>query len=137
MLQYNREESTFEEANESDMTVDSGVYAEYMPIIEALREKHGFDIDFIDLRAISGFADAFIVVTARSEINARTLREAAEDAMDAMGLQYKVEGENSTRWSLIDAGDVIVHVFSRDGREFYKLERLWGDAPSIRFENEE
>ena len=119
------------------MTVDSGVYAEYMPIIEALREKHGFDIDFIDLRGVSGFADAFIIATARSEINARTLREAAEEAMDSMGLRYKVEGENSARWSLIDAGDVIVHVFSREGREFYKLERLWGDAPSIRFEGEE
>ncbi len=121
----------------SDMTVDSGVYAEYMPIIEALRGKHGFDIDFIDLRTVSGFADAFIIATARSEINARTLRDAAEEAMDAMGLRYKVEGENSARWSLIDAGDVIVHIFSREGREFYKLERLWGDAPSIRFEDED
>lgn len=121
----------------NNMTADSGVYMEYMPIIEALRGKHGFDIDFIDLRAVSGFADAFIIATARSEINARTLREAAEEAMDAMGLRYKVEGENSARWSLIDAGDVIVHVFSREGREFYKLERLWGDAPSIRFEDEE
>jgi ribosome-associated protein len=120
-----------------NMTADSGVCAEYMPIIEALREKHGFDIDFIDLRGISGFADAFIVATARSEINARTLREAAEDAMDGMGLNYKAEGENSARWSLIDAGDVIVHIFSREGREFYKLERLWGDAPSIRFANDE
>ncbi|MDL2263395.1 ribosome silencing factor [Synergistaceae bacterium OttesenSCG-928-I11] len=119
------------------MTVDSSVYAEYMPIIEALQGKHGFDIDFIDLRGVSGFADAFIIATARSEINARTLREAAEEAMDSMGLRYKVEGETSTRWSLIDAGDVIVHVFSREGREFYKLERLWGDAPSIRFEGEE
>lgn len=112
-------------------------YEEYIPIIEALRDKHALDIDFIDLRNISGFADAFILATARSEINARTLREVVEDAMDVLGLSYKVEGENSSKWSLIDAGHVIVHVFSRDGREFYKLERLWGDAPSIRFADED
>ena len=71
------------------------------------------------------------------EINATTLREAAEDAMDAMGLAYKTEGETSSKWSLIDAGDVVVHIFSRNGRDFYKLERLWDDAPSIRFESED
>lgn len=119
------------------MSLDKSVYGEYMPVIEALRGKHGFDIDFIDLRGISGFADAFIIATARSEINARTLREAATDALDEMGLSYKVEGENSARWSLIDAGDIVVHIFNRDGRDFYRLERLWGDAPSIRFETED
>lgn len=108
---------------------------EYRPIIEALRAKHAEDLDLIDLSGISGFADAFIIVTARSEINARTLREAAEEALDSMGLAYKVEGESSSRWCLIDAGHVVVHIFSRQGREFYNLERLWGDAPITRFEN--
>lgn len=110
---------------------------EYMPIIEALQAKHGQDIDLIDLSNISGFADAFIIATARSEINARTLREAAEDALDTMGLSYKIEGETSARWCLIDAGYIVVHIFSRNGREFYNLERLWGDAPIVRFENTE
>lgn len=110
---------------------------EYMPIIEALQSKHGLDIDLIDLSGISGFADVFIIATARSEINARTLREAAEDALDSMGLAYKIEGETSSRWCLIDAGYIVVHVFSRSGREFYNLERLWGDAPIVRFENVE
>ena len=132
-----RELTTTAEASINDKKVDRSVYEEYLPIIEALQNKHGFDIDFIDLRTISGFADAFIIATARSEINARTLREAAEDAMEEMGLAYKVEGETSKRWCLIDAGHVVVHIFSRDGREFYKLERLWGDAPMERFESEE
>ncbi len=111
--------------------------AEYMPIIEALQSKHGQEIDLIDLSGISGFADAFIIATARSEINARTLRDAAEEALDSMGLAYKVEGETSSRWCLIDAGHVVVHIFSRNGREFYNLERLWGDAPIQRFESPE
>ncbi len=118
-------------------TVEKGVYEEYLPIIEALQSKHALDIDFIDLRAVSGFADAFIIATARSELNATTLREATEEAMDEMGLNYKIEGETSSRWNLIDAGDIVVHIFSRTGRDFYKLERLWDDAPSIRFKSEE
>lgn len=128
---------------EEDMTtiqkveVEQDVYREYLPIIEALQAKHALDIDFIDLRDISGFADTFIIATARSEINARTLREAVEEALDTMKLSYKIEGEMSSKWSLVDAGYLIVHIFSRDGREFYKLERLWGDAPTIRFESEE
>jgi ribosome-associated protein len=122
---------------EEVMTVDKSVYDEYMPIIEALESKHGYDIDFIDLRGISGFADAFIIATARSDINARTLREAAEEAMDSMGLACKIEGQDSAKWSLLDAGHVVVHIFTKAGREFYRLERLWGDAPSIRFEAED
>lgn len=116
---------------------EKSAYEEYLPIIETLQAKHALDIDFIDLKDISGFADAFIIATARSEINARTLRDSAEEALDSMGLSYKIEGEMSSRWSLIDAGHVIVHIFSRDGREFYNLERLWGDAPAMRFDSEE
>jgi ribosome-associated protein len=112
-------------------------YGEFMPIIEALESKHGLDIDFIDLRGISGFADAFIITTSRSEVNAQALSDAALDALDRMGLAYKTEGGSGAKWRLIDAGHVVIHIFSREGREFYKLERLWGDAPSKRFESEE
>jgi ribosome-associated protein len=119
------------------MTVDAGIYEEYAPIIEAIQAKHGLDIDFIDLKSISGFADAFIIATARSEINARTIQESVEEALDSMGYAYKVEGQTSSKWRLIDAGGIVIHIFSRDGREFYKLERLWGDAPSKRFESED
>ncbi|MDR0616056.1 MAG: ribosome silencing factor [Synergistaceae bacterium] len=108
-----------------------------MPIIGALESKHGLDIVFLDLSGISGFADAFIIATARSEVNAQTLSDAATDALDSMGMSYKIEGASGSKWRLIDAGHVVVHVFSREGREFYKLERLWGDAPAKRFESEE
>ncbi|MDR1019211.1 MAG: ribosome silencing factor [Synergistaceae bacterium] len=108
-----------------------------MPIIEALQSKHAMDIDFFDLRGVSGFADAFIIATARSQVNAQALNDAVTDALDVMGLPYKAEGEPGTKWRLIDAGYVVIHLFSREGREFYKLERLWGDSPSKRFESEE
>ena len=110
---------------------------EYMPVIEALKGNHASDLDFIDLRSVSGFTDAFIIATALSEINARALLDATTEALDKMELDYKVEGAESARWRLVDAGNAIIHIFNRAGREFYKLERLWGDAPSIRFESED
>jgi len=109
----------------------------YIPIIEALRGKHALDVAFIDLRTVSGFADAFIIASARSEINARTLVDAVTDKLDGTGIDYKVEGAESTRWKLIDAGNAVIHIFSKAGREFYKLERLWGDAPTTVFEDDD
>jgi ribosome-associated protein len=110
---------------------------EYMPIIKALQDKHALDVILIDLRLVSGFADAFVVATARSEINASALMDAVTEALDVKGISYKVEGAESSRWKLIDAGNVVIHVFSKAGRNFYDLERLWGDAPTFRFESEE
>ena len=61
---------------------NSSFIGKYMPIIDALRGKHALDVAFIDLRTVSGFADAFIIVSARSDINARTLLEAATEKLD-------------------------------------------------------
>ena len=110
---------------------------EYMPIIDALRGKHALDVAFIDLRSVSGFADAFIIASARSDINARTLLDAVTDKLDEAGTSYRVEGTESARWKLIDAGNAVIHIFNKAGREFYKLERLWGDAPMETFDDGE
>ena len=116
---------------------DSRFIDEYMPIIDALRGKHALDVAFIDLRSVSGFADAFIIASARSDINARALLEAVTDKLDESGTGYRVEGSESARWKLIDAGNAVIHIFNKAGREFYKLERLWGDAPTETFEDGE
>ena len=110
---------------------------EYTPIIDALIGKHALDVAFIDLRNVSEFADAFIIASARSDINARTLLEVVTEKLDEASTVYKVEGADSARWKLIDAGDAVIHIFNKAGREFYKLERLWGDAPTTKFENNE
>ena len=54
-----------------------------------------------------------------------------------MGIGYRVEGETSTRWTLIDAGDLIVNILSREGRDFYRLDSLWGDAPTEKFKDKD
>ncbi|MDO4560261.1 MAG: ribosome silencing factor [bacterium] len=107
--------------------------APYMPLIEALLDKHATEVSVHNLSELSGFADVFIVAIARSELNARTLKDTAGDVLDEMGISYRIEGENSTRWTLMDAGDLIVNILSREGRDFYRLDSLWGDAPTEKF----
>ena len=107
--------------------------APYMPLVEALLDKHASEVSVHDLSDISGFADVFIVAIARSELNARTLKDTVGDVLDDMGIKYRVEGENSSRWTLVDAGDLIVNILSREGRDFYRLDSLWGDVPTKKF----
>ena len=94
-------------------------------VTAALEAKNGENIISLDLKNKGGLADAFILVTGNSDTHMRTLSDAAEEALEREGRKCRTEGEQSLNWRLIDAGDVVVHVFSHKGREFYRLERLW------------
>lgn len=94
-------------------------------ITTALEAKNGEDILTLDLKGRGGLADAFILVTGNSETHMRTLTDAAEEVLLRNGRKCKAEGAESSNWRLLDGGDVVVHVFSHKGREFYRLERLW------------
>lgn len=94
-------------------------------ITQALEEKNGEDIITLNLKGRGGLADAFVLVTGNSETHMKTLAETAEEVLERAGSKCRIEGENSLNWRLIDAGDVVVHVFSHKGRDFYRLERLW------------
>lgn len=107
---------------------------EFTPILEALADKRGLDILLMDLSATSSIAEGFILVTSNSDIHMKTLRDIARESLDKMGIASTVEGENSNQWSLIDGGYIVIHIFSRQGREFYQLEKTWGDAPSTTYE---
>ncbi|MDY6400356.1 MAG: ribosome silencing factor [Synergistales bacterium] len=94
-------------------------------VIAALEAKNGENIISLDLKNKGSLADTFVIVTGNSETHMKTLAEAAEEALEREGRRCKIEGEHSVNWRLIDAGDIVVHVFSHKGREFYRLERLW------------
>ena len=94
-------------------------------IAAALEAKSGENILTLDLRNKGSLSDAFVLVTGNSEVHMKTLIETAEEVLDQSGRNCKVEGAESSNWRLLDAGDVVVHVFSHKGREFYRLERLW------------
>lgn len=110
---------------------------EFDYLYNALADKRGLDIVAMDMEGAAAISDTFVLVTANSEIHMSTLRDAALEALHSKGLQSMVEGYDSSQWRLIDAGEVVVHVFSRAGRDHYKLEKLWGDAPTFHFTYED
>lgn len=109
----------------------------YRWLLDALEEKSGEDIVLMDLSSVGALSDVFVLVTGNSEVHMKTLMDAAEEALERHGLPCRLEGEMSSNWRLVDAGNVVVHVFSRKGRDFYRLERLWGDAETLSREQSE
>lgn len=78
-------------------------------------------------------ADTFAIVTGRSKIQTRAIADAVVEAVERQGYQVsRVEGYSDGTWILIDLGNVIVHVFTPEQREFYNLERLWATTPQRR-----
>ena len=86
----------------------------------------------LDLRGMAAFADYFVICHGTSE---RQVQSLAEDVVERVkaetGRRPAIEGLNGSEWALLDYGDFLVHVFSEAGREYYRLETLWGDAPRI------
>jgi ribosome-associated protein len=100
-----------------------------------LRDKHAEDVIHIDVSECSGVTDVFLVASATSEVQMNALLGAVEDALDERKELHRTEGETSSRWRLVDAGGVVVHLFSREARDYYRLERLFPDAPIRRYES--
>jgi len=101
--------------------------------VRCAADKKGMDIRVLDLRQIASFTEFFIVA---SGANQRQVQAIADEITEQMKKQLnsrpsRVEGYNSGEWVLLDFGDFIVHVFDKDAREFYDLERLWRDAQKV------
>lgn len=105
----------------------------YKQIIDALLDKHALEVSVHNLSEVSGFTEAFIVAIARSDLHAKTLRDTASEMLDKMNLPHRLEGEDSSRWCLMDAGHLVVNILSREGRDYYRLDSLWGDAPAKKY----
>lgn len=105
-------------------------------IVGALKDKLAEDITLIDLSKESSFADAFVLATGNSDVHMKTLLDHVAEALDKLGLAYRIEGENSPRWILLDAGNIVINIFSREGRNFYRLESIWANSETIRIEQE-
>ena len=90
----------------------------------------------IDLRGISDAADYFVICTGTSEPHVRALAgDVVATLREAGHKPWHVEGTESLRWVLVDLVDIVIHIFGKEARGFYALERLWGDGAMTRFDN--
>ncbi|HEX2167749.1 MAG TPA: ribosome silencing factor [Longimicrobiales bacterium] len=98
--------------------------------VELAADRKGVDMLVMDLRGISNATDFFLLVSGTSDMHARSIAENIIEELKKEDVRPShVEGLRTGRWVLIDYIDFVVHVFHPAAREFYQLERLWGDAP--------
>jgi len=103
-----------------------------LAIAQAGLDKKAEDVTVLDVRGLTSYADYFVVMTADSERQAGAIADHLEQTMKAKGVsKVGVEGYEGGRWILVDYGDVVAHVMSRESRGFYDLEGLWADAPRL------
>jgi ribosome-associated protein len=101
-------------------------------MMRVIDEKKGKDPVALNLQGISLIADYFVICHGNSETQVKAIADEIKDKAEQHGLEIKrIEGLDTARWVLIDLGDVVVHVFHREEREYYNLERLWSDAKVI------
>ena len=102
---------------------------------QALDEKKGEDIKIIDISNVSVLADYFIIANGKNDSQVHALVDAVEEELDKNGFTVKQrEGYGLGSWVLLDFGEIIVHVFDRENRLFYDLERIWRDGKTVGLE---
>jgi len=100
-------------------------------ISDVIFTKKGFNVLVIDLRKLVTFTDYFVVCSADSDTQVKAIADQVDKALSDEGIKcWHREGLKALNWVLLDYVDVVVHIFRKDAREFYNLEKLWGDAPS-------
>ncbi|RTE08519.1 ribosome silencing factor [Paenibacillus whitsoniae] len=101
-------------------------------VINAVEDKKGMDIVTLDLNGISLIADYFVICHGNSETQVQAIATEARKKAHEYGVNIRsYEGIDTARWVLLDLGDVVLHVFHRDDRSYYNIERLWSDAKVV------
>lgn len=112
------------------MTRSSIEVLEY--VVKAADAKFAEDIVALEMKDVSLLADYFVITHANSERQLNAIAKSILDAADENGQTVRrVEGKDNGKWVLIDLGDVIIHLFSEEERDFYNLEKLWSDAEQV------
>lgn len=101
-------------------------------LVKAMDDKLGSHIVAIDMRDASPIFDTFVLCTAGNERMMQAIKDNIEEACEKNGYDIKsIEGLRSSKWLLIDLGDIVCHIFDAGERDHYNLEKLWGDMPRI------
>lgn len=104
-------------------------------VYNALDEKKAEDIVVIEVDQVSVLADYFIIANGTNPSQVTALVDNVEESLSKAGYEpNRIEGIGNKNWVLLDYGDVIIHVFAKEDREFYNLERLWRDGKTVSLE---
>lgn len=102
---------------------------------QAASDKQGEDVLILDVRDLIVITDYFVICGGGNDPQVKTIAEEIEKRLREMGQKpLRREGRREGRWILLDYVDLVVHVFHREEREYYGLERLWADAPTLEWE---
>ena len=104
-------------------------------IYNAIEDRKGEDIRVLDISGVTVMADYFVIASGNNKNQVQAIADSVNEAMIANKIELKAtEGYNTAGWILMDYGDVIVHIFSKEERLFYDLERIWRDGKEIEIE---
>ncbi len=102
-------------------------------IVEFAEDKKATDIVILDMRKVANFCDYFVICSGNSDTQVRAIAEGIKEGVEKLNLPAPYsEGFRQARWGLLDFGDVVVHIFEKETREFYALEYLWQDAVKVK-----
>ena len=101
-------------------------------IAEIATDKKAVDVRILDLRGIVGYTDFFVIASGNTERQTKAIHDAihVELKKEHRLLPRRVEGDREARWVLMDYLDAVVHIFTPEAREYYRLDQLWGEAPA-------
>ena len=101
-------------------------------ITDLIFNKKGYDVKILDLRKVTSITDYFVICTGDSDTQVKAIADEVDKELRDEGIRsWHTEGYQALNWVLIDFVDVVVHVFKKETREYYNLEKLWGDAPTV------
>lgn len=99
---------------------------------KAISDRHGEDTEAYDMRGVSILADFYVITSAGSNRQLHAIANSiVEEAHENNYTNYRIEGTRDSNWLLIDLGDVVVNIFTKDAREFYNLEKLWANGKQL------
>ena len=108
-----------------------------LTVVKAADDKRAEQIVALNMKGISLIADYFLICHGNSDKQVQAIAKEMKEKAEELGYSVKrMEGYDEARWILVDLGDVVAHVFHRDERSYYNLERLWGDAPIENIQSE-
>lgn len=117
---------------ENDKKVEGNSIETVLKIARQLEKKEAIDTIVMDMSKTRLLTDYFVICTANSSVHMKSLRDDIVDYLNELGKQiiYYDRGEGYD-WTLVDAGDVVIHIFTKNARQFYDIEHLWIDAERI------